>query len=33
MLFVVTDDEVTANVPATRCFVAADVFVAGAASE
>ena len=33
MLFVVNDDEVPADVSATRCFVAADVFVAGAASE
>jgi hypothetical protein len=27
------DDEVPADVPATRCFVAADVVVAAAASE
>ena len=33
MLFVVNDDEVPADVSATRCFVAADVSVAGAASE
>ena len=33
MLFIVNDDEVPADVSATWCIVAADEFVAGAASE
>ena len=33
MLVVVNDDEVPADVSATRCIVAANVSVAGAASE